>query len=428
MNTLFVALAAGLLALALWPLLQVLLRAQPANANAKASPATPRAHLSLLHAERSQLDADRAAGRISEGEHAQAQAELARRVLQETTQTEPADTGAHHHRVTTGFLLLAVPALAVGIYGTLGQPGALRSGGAASQQAEGATLADVDAMVRQMQQALEKKGSEGSEPQDAQAWEMLARSQASLQRFAQASESYARAIALDPRNPNLLADRADLVSLLQGPGAATETSQLVQRALAIDPRHPKALALAGSVAYERQDFATAESYWLRARAVAPPGSGFADGLDRSLEAARAGMQANASTKPAATTANATANATTTATAPAGISGQVEIAPALRNRLQPGDTLFIIARTPQGPRLPLAVLRVPATAGPIDFTLTDAQAMAPDHKLSGQTQVVVEARVSRSGNAMPQAGDLTGRTAAMGNTARGVRVVLDGVVP
>lgn len=421
MNPLFVALAAGLLALALWPLLQVLLRTP---AQAKASPATPRAHLSLLHAERSQLDADRAAGRISQSEHAQAQAELARRVLQETTQVEPADTGAHHRRVTTGFLLLAVPALAVGIYGTLGQPGALRSGGAASQQAEGATLADVDAMVRQMQQALEKKGSEGSEPQDAQAWEMLARSQASLQRFAQASESYARAIALDPRNPNLLADRADLVSLLQGPGAATETSQLVQRALAIDPRHPKALALAGSVAYERQDFATAEGYWLRARAVAPPGSGFADGLDRSLEAARAGMQANASTKPAATTANAT----TTATAPAGISGQVEIAPALRNRLQPGDTLFIIARTPQGPRLPLAVLRMPATAGPIDFTLTDAQAMAPDHKLSGQPQVVVEARVSRSGNAMPQAGDLTGRTAAMGNTARGVRVVLDGVVP
>lgn len=419
MNLMFVALAAGVLALALWPLFQVLLRNRPAHA--AANPGAPRAHLSLLHAERTQLDADRAAGRISDSEHAQAQAELARRVLQESTQAEPAHTGAHHRMVTTGFLLLAVPALAVGIYGTLGQPGALRSGGAASQGAEGATLADVDAMVRQMQQALEKRGADSSEPQDAQAWEMLARSQASLQRFAQASESYARAIALDPRNPNLLADRADLVSLLQGPGAATETSQLVQRALAIDPRHPKALALAGSVAYERQDFATAEGYWLRARAVAPPGSGFADGLDRSLEAARAGMQANASATPAAIPK-------TSAAAPASISGQVDIAPALRERLQAGDTLFIIARTPQGPRLPLAVLRLPATAGPIAFTLTDAQAMAPDHKLSGQTQVVVEARVSRSGNAMPQAGDLTGRTAALGNTARGVRVVVDGVVP
>lgn len=412
---LFIALAAGVLALALWPLLQVLRRAPAANMARAGAP-----HLGLLHAQRAQLDADRAAGRIGADEHAEAQAELARRVLQETTAIEPVNTGAQHRQFTAAFLLLAVPALAVGLYGTLGQPGALRE--AASPATEGATLADVDAMVRQMQQALERRSGTGSSAaEDAQAWAMLARSQAGLQRHAQAAESYSRAIALDPRNPHLLADRADLISLLQGPGASAEAAQLVQRALAIDPQHPKALALAGRAAYEQQDFASADAYWRRARAVAPPGSAFADGLDRSIEAARAGLQANAS-------AGASISTATAASAPAGISGRAEIAPALRERLQPGDTLFIIARTPQGPRLPLAVLRLPATAAPTEFTLGDEHAMAADHKLSGQAQVVVEARVSRSGNAMPQAGDVLGRTAVIDSTARGVRVVVDQVVP
>ncbi|RJP67988.1 MAG: c-type cytochrome biogenesis protein CcmI [Comamonadaceae bacterium] len=409
---LFIALAAGVLALALWPLLQVLRRTPAANMARAGAP-----HLGLLHAERAQLDADRAAGRIGPDEHAQAQAELARRVLQETSAIEPVNTGAQHRKLTAAVLLLAVPALAVGLYGTLGQPGALRE--AASPATEGATLADVDTMVRQMQQALERRSGTGNEAEDAQAWAMLARSQAGLQRHAQAAESYSRAIALDPRNPHLLADRADLISLLQGPGASAEAAQLVQRALAIDPQHPKALALAGRAAYEQQDFAAADAYWRRARAVAPPGSAFADGLDRSIEAARAGLQANAS---------AGASTATAASAPAGISGRVEIAPALRERLQPGDTLFIIARTPQGPRLPLAVLRLPATAAPTEFALGDEHAMAADHKLSGQAQVVVEARVSRSGNAMPQAGDVLGRTGTIASTARGVRVVVDQVVP
>lgn len=398
--TLFIALSTGLLVLALWPLLAALLRPPAGHARLPLR----QGHLALLHAERAQIDADRAAGLIGADEHALAQAELARRVLQETASAEPVDQTAYR-MLTAGFLLLAVPAMAVGLYHTVGNPEAMQR---ATQGAQaGATLADVDAMVRDMQAALEARAASG-QPEDAKAWEMLARTQAGLQRHAQAAQSYQRAIALAPQNPDLLADRADLVSLLQGPGAATEAAQLVQRALALDPRHPKALALAGGAAYERQDFAAAEDFWRRARAVAPAGSTFAEGLDRSIEAARAGLQANA---PAG-----------------GMSGRVELAAALQARLQPGDTLFIVARTPQGPRLPLAVLRQGASAAPTDFTLGDAQAMAADHTLSSQPQVVLEARISRSGNALPQSGDLFGRTVPLANTAQGVRLVIDQIVP
>lgn len=414
--TLFLALAVSLVLLALWPLVRVLWKSPEAPDSIGGRSHT--ANLALLHAQRAQSDADRAAGRISAEEHAQAQAELARRVLEESAAIEPVGV-ATNRTATLVTLMLIVPALGVGLYARLGEPGAIGFELQARQaNAATATLADVDAMVRQMSEQLEARPPDN--PADAAAWEMLARSQAGLQRYADADRSYQRALALAPNNPQLLADRADLLTLLQNGNAEGAPLLLIARALAIDPQHPKALALAGSAAYDRQDFGAALGYWQRAREQATAGSAFADGLDRSLQAARTGLENNpvAAAKPDAQPADK---------AVAGIRGRVEVAPALQAQLRPGDTLFVIARTLQGPRLPLAVLRLNASAGGTAFHLTDDQAMAADHRLSGHERVVLEARISRSGNATPQAGDLVGRSAPMGHTAQGVTLQIDTVV-
>lgn len=415
--TLFYALATAMLLLTLWPLTKVL--RLPAAGTASTAHGSA-GNLGLLHDQRAQNDADRAAGRIGAEEHAQAQAELARRVLEESSAIEPVGT-TNHSTSTMAVLLLVVPVLGVGLYAQLGEPGAIRMAADNRQANTGATIADVDAMVRQMARQLESRPAD--QPADAAAWEMLARSQAGLQRYADADRAYQRAIALAPDNPHLLADRADLLTMLQGQNADGEPLRLINRALAIDPNHLKTLALAGSAAYGRQDFAAAQTYWQRARQHATTGSDFANGLERSLEAARDGLQAsNATSAPAA------AQSPKTTTALAGIQGRIEIAPALREQLREGDTLYITARTPQGPRMPLAVLRIQASGNLTDFTLTDQQAMSAEHKLSDQAQVVVEARISRSGNALPQRGDLSGRTQLVGSTAQNVRVLIDEVVP
>lgn len=414
--TLFVAMASALVVLALWPLLRVLWHA-PENTR------TPDgnshiANLALLHAQRAQNDADRLAGRVSADEHAQAQAELARRVLEESAAIEP--VGVTTHRTATLVtLMLIVPALGLGLYARLGEPGAIGFELQARQaNAATATLADVDAMVRQMAEQLEARPPDN--PADAAAWEMLARSQAGLQRHADADRSYQRALALAPNNPQLLADRADLLILLQNGDAEGAPMRLVARALAIDPQHPKALALAGSAAYDRQDFGAALGYWQRAREQAAAGSAFADGLDRSLQAARAGLD-SAPVPVARPEAPLVKNT-------AGIRGRVEVAPELLAQLRSGDTLFVMARTLEGPRLPLAVLRLNASASGTAFHLSDDQAMAADHRLSSHERVVLEARISRSGNATPQSGDLVGRSAPLPNSAQGLRLVIDQVVP
>jgi cytochrome c-type biogenesis protein CcmH len=97
----------------------------------------------------------------------------------------------------------------------------------------------------------------------------------------------------------------------------------------------------------------------------------------------------------------------TALSGAGLRVSVSLDPALAARVQPGDTLFVFARAAEGPRMPLAIVRQPAGTMAVEVTLDDSSAMAPEFKLSGFPRVVVGARISRSGNATPQPGDLEG---------------------
>ena len=97
-------------------------------------------------------------------------------------------------------------------------------------------------------------------------------------------------------------------------------------------------------------------------------------------------------------------------------------------MAPGDTLFIFARNSEGSRMPLAILRGTASELPKSFALTDAMAMTPNQTISLAKSVVVEARISKAGNAMAQPGDLRGTSAPLQPGAANVRIVIDQVVP
>lgn len=108
-------------------------------------------------------------------------------------------------------------------------------------------------------------------------------------------------------------------------------------------------------------------------------------------------------------------------------GSVRIAPALTGKYGAGDTVFIYARAAEGPPMPLAILRRKASELPLEFALDDSMAMAPGAELSSFPRIVVTARVSRSGQAKPQAGDLQGASTPVPSDASGVEVVIDSVV-
>ncbi len=433
-------LVAVVLALLLPPLLR---RPADAAGNDSSAALPSSAGLAILREQSAQLEADHAQGLVSAEQYAVAREELARRALEEAGDiaSSPPAAGraatASKRWPTVVTVSLLVPLLAVVLYGQLGAPEALQPAPvAAATGDEPVTQAQVEAMVTAMAARLESLPPGQADPEG---WALLARAMAALQRYPDADRAFARAIEMSPRDAQLLADRADLLALMQGGKSAGEPTRLVDKALALDPKNLKALALAGSAAFERADFAAAIGFWQRARELAPPGSEFANGLDRSLEAARssAGQVATAPASPSAKdakdTRSAIAEASDRATPPKGdaasaVSGMVRLAPALASRVGPGDTLFVFARAAQGPRMPLAILRLKASELPVRFTLDDQLAMSPDLRLSRFPEVVVSARISRSGEALPQSGDLVGQSSPVKLGARGIELTINQVQP
>jgi cytochrome c-type biogenesis protein CcmH len=223
--------------------------------------------------------------------------------------------------------------------------------------------------------------------------------------------------------------------MAQGRRLAGKPAALVERALAIDPKQRKALALAATVALEARDFAASLGYWRRLAAQLPEGSDEARRISEVIaEIEAAQHEGKGSPRPSSgkrTGDGLPAAASPVASAQPGagtISGRVDLTSAFGSRVALTDTVFIYARAPEGSRMPLAVLRIPAKELPRDFVLDDSLGMAPGTKLSAAPTVVVEARVSKSGNAIAQPGDLFGKSSPVKPGTAGLRITIDQVVP
>jgi cytochrome c-type biogenesis protein CcmH len=107
---------------------------------------------------------------------------------------------------------------------------------------------------------------------------------------------------------------------------------------------------------------------------------------------------------------------------------VRLAPHLADAVAPEDVLFVYARPVNGARMPLAVFKRTAKELPLDFTLDETMAMAPGNSLSSHVEVFLVARVSKSGSAAPQSGDLQGSTGPVKVGSSGSVVVIDRRLP
>lgn len=370
-------------------------------------------HASLYRDQLAELDRDLAAGTIASADHAQARSELQRRLLDDTATGPAAPRPTPGKRVTRWLIALALPLAAGGLYTLLGAPQALLAPPADASAAHTATAAEIETMVARLAARLERN------PADPKGWAMLARSYRALGRFAPAQAAYARIGDDLHRDPVLLAEYADVIATQDGGQLEGRPLQLVMAALAIDPNQPMALSLAATAAYRRQDFPQAARHWQRLLSQLPPDSDDARFLVKTL----AEIGAPATPAPSATPAPAPAT-----TAAAAVSGTVTLAPGLQSLVRPDDTVFVFARATAGSRVPLAVQRARVADLPLQFRLDDSSAMSPQTKLSGAAEVRVEARVSRSGNATPAAGDLIALGEVVPTGRNGVAIQIDRVRP
>jgi cytochrome c-type biogenesis protein CcmH len=430
-----VALLAITVAVIVWPLLR--------RTNA-AAPSEDAARTAVYRDAKRQLDDDRAAGVLDDAGHAAGVAELAQRLgVELDAPAEAAPTTMSRARIIAALVAVAVvPLGAIGLYAAVGAPEALRPMAAAPREAPN------DQQIVAMVESLAAKMK--ANPGDPKGWRLLARSYAALGRYAESAQAYGEAARRGGEDADVLADWAESLALAQNQVISGEPETLARRALALDDRHPKALALVATAAVERGDFDGSLALWRRLYAQFAPTSEDAtrtlaaiNEVERMRDKAAAsgaprasGNVAGAARPPApadARRAPSTASAAPPAAAGAqasntAITGRVEIAAAMAGRVAAGDTVYVYARVADGPRRPLAVQRTAAGTWPLAFRLDDTMTMAGGPPLSSAASVVVEARVSHTGEATPRSGDLTGRSAPVAPGTHDLRIVIDQVVP
>lgn len=324
-------------------------------------------------------------------------------------------------RNTAIAIAMTLPLLAVGLYQKLGDARvfdpSVQSVANAMQNAQRAGLPPMEQAIAGLAERLAR------EPEDAQGWLLLGRAYKSTERFTEALDALSRALALSPEAPDILVETAE-AQALSSPGRRFdgEPLALLQRALEREPNHQRGLWLLGIAQFQAGDADTASTTWEQLIATLPEDSPMRESLRQRIAELKAqtGSAVPADTSPV--------SALKAPPAPR-LSVRVSLAPELAERATPDDVLFVFARAAEGSRAPLAIQRLRAGDLPLTITLDDSHAMVPQMNLSSAAHIVVGARISRSGNAQAQTGDLETLTAPMANTqADMIELTIDRIVP
>lgn len=243
----------------------------------------------------------------------------------------------------------------------------------------------VDDFIRALQRQLQSK------PEDAQGWYLLGVSYLQVQMPQQSEMAFQRALNLDPNNVDFVMGYTQATLAANGGNMTPQIQRTLEQVMRAQPDNPKPYMTMGMALFQQRDFEAAIHVWERylARENADPRASQLS--QRSIDVAR--KQINDASSPAVVADNGPT-----------IQVTVNVDSASRARMSASDTLFIYAKAQSGPPMPLAVVRQPVSQWPVTVTLSDANAMTPAMTLSKFKNVVVQARVSASGNAIPQSGD------------------------
>jgi cytochrome c-type biogenesis protein CcmH len=409
-SLLFVVIALGIVLCVAVVLLWVLLRdrtpvtqASQANANAK-----------VYRDQILDLDREHESGHISDQEWQQSRDELSLRLLEDTSAVDdPAAKAEKPATLTALVLAVALPLSAMGLYMWVGQPEALNP--LALKSPDQVDPKDLAKLAQTLAEKLKDK------PDNLQGWVMLGRTYRTLENFEGALKAYDTALKLS-EDDDLKLERIEVIAMQRQGQFEGEPWRVIREILQKDPEHFGALLTAGSASYAEGKFADALKYWEKARKPLDANNPDLPGLDNAIATVRDKLGMPPAPVP-------TANASSSGMGPSlRVSGQVSLSAAVKAKASPNDVVFIYATPANGDRMPLAIFKTTVAQLPFNFTLDDSTAMAPDRKLSAAGEVMVKVRVSKSGNAMPQPGDLSASLGPVKVGAKGLKLEIKDLAP
>ena len=403
-SMLFVVIAFGIAlcvaAVFLWFLLRErkpLTLASQANANAK-----------VYRDQISDLDREHESGHISDEEWQQSRDELSVRLLEDTAAVDDPAAKAEKPAVWTAVVLaVAMPISAMGLYMWVGNPEALNP--LALKSPDQVDQKDLAKLAQTLADRLQ------SQPDNLQGWVMLGRTYRTLENFDASLKAYDTALKMSA-DDDLQLERIEVMAMQRQGQFEGEPWRVIREILQKDPQHFGALLTAGSASYAEGKYADALKYWEQARKPLDANNPDLPGLENAIATVRdkLGMP----TKPVPSVSSAL-----------NVSGQISLSAALKAKVSPNDAVFVYATPANGDRMPLAIMKTTVSQLPLNFMLDDSTAMTPERKLSMAGEVLVKVRVSKSGNAMPQSGDLTGASEGPVKVgAKGLKIEIKDQIP
>jgi len=349
-----------------------------------------------------------------------AKSELERGLLQDVDEAD-AGTSAPIQKKQSPWgaliTLILVPVVAAGFYMKLGSTDMLDGSARApvNLQEEVNQQHQVEDMIAGLETKLQQN------PNDSKGWYMLARTYSALDRYADAVGAFERAYAITGDDAEILVNYAEALAMVDKGNFTGRSAKMVERALELNPKHDKGLWIAGFAAFQQQKYQNAIAHWQKLAPRFPPesreGQMLAEYMGQARDALGQVSQAvQPQPKPEPQPEPQLAGN--------GLAVKVSLSGELSSKADAEDVVFIFARATKGPRMPLAIVKKRVKDLPIEVLLDDSMAMIPDMKISNFEELVVGARISKSGNAQPQSGDLQGAVRSGNSSAETIDLVID----
>ena len=389
-----------------------------------------------------ELEADLASGNLDQEQYDAARHDIEKELLTDITDEDlqPNEVAEKPGKIGIVIALVLVPVISFGMYSVIGNPGMIDPpeqppATTQSQGAHGQGGGDQTAQIEQMVASLVKKLEQ--DPNNPNGWMMLARSYEAMQRIPESLKAYEKAEELTPNNVDLLLTYAEAIVQSNGNNFNGKPSQLIRKAFQVEPDSPNVLWMVGIVEYRVGNFVEAFTHWDKARILIgetnPDAVRAIEGAmnDARSQIARAGGTVPQTGKPISAPVDDHAghdHGPSTAGQEA-VTVTVTLDESLRNKVSDTDRVFIFARAASGPKMPLAAVDALVSDLPATIELNDEMAMMPKLKMSGYPKIVVGARISKSGSAMPQSGDIQGEAHDITPGQKGeIQIVIDTVRP
>ena len=408
MNT-FLFISGGMVIIAILLLAPTLLRQRH-----QAREETREYNIRIARERLAELEKENSKGELSDEEFAQAKQDLEIALAQDLS---TASASVQHSdnkgtaRITLALITVALPLMVYAIYQQVGSPEHLHIAGpgqpqpVASQGHDG-QMPSISELVGELEKRLQEK------PDNPEGWFLLGRTYMKLERYTDAVRAYESLNELMPGQPAAMISLVDALAM-QADGQVTERGvQLLEQILDIDPQEATALWLLGNAAAQQGDDRRALDNWSRALPLLADDPGMQQQLRMQIGEieARSGLKADIPAPPPPIMP--APEPTQSAQAPSqpaaveeGLQVEVALDAEMLDRVSSSDTVFVYAKAVSGPPMPLAVARHRVADLPLKVVLNDNMAMMPQMKLSSFDRVLVGARISRAGQAMPQSGDL-----------------------